>query len=63
LITPLVFINVGEDSVMADDVVTPSIPPVVPVKEEELKETPLDVNVFQRLCDEKLFERVVLSQP
>jgi hypothetical protein len=36
---------------MADDVVTPSNPPVAPVDKEELKEAPLDevafeVNVF-----------------
>ncbi len=44
---------------MADDVVTPLNLPVAPIEEEEFKETPLDVNVSQRLCNEKPFERVV----
>jgi hypothetical protein len=52
LATPLVFVDAGEDLVMPDDVVTPSSPPIAPVKEEELEETPLDVNVSQRSCDE-----------
>jgi hypothetical protein len=33
--TPLVFVDVSEDLVMADDVVTPLNPLVMPVKEEE----------------------------
>ncbi len=33
---------------MADDVVMPLNPPVAPIKQEELEEAPLDVNVFQR---------------
>jgi hypothetical protein len=41
----LVFVNACEDSVMADDVVTPLNPPIAPVEEEELEETPLDMNV------------------
>jgi hypothetical protein len=41
----LVFIDVGEDSVMANDVITPSNPSVVLGEEEELEETSLDVNV------------------
>ncbi len=46
------FVDVGENSVMADDVATPSNPSVAPVEKEKLKdaplnETPLDVNVFQ----------------
>jgi hypothetical protein len=32
----LVFVDVGEILVMADDVVTPSNPPVAPVEQEEL---------------------------
>jgi hypothetical protein len=32
---------------MADDVVTPSNPPVALIEEEELDETPLDVNVSE----------------
>jgi hypothetical protein len=57
--TSLVFVDAGEDSIMVDDVVTPSNPPVAPIKEEELKEPPLDVNVSQWWCDEKLFQRMV----
>jgi hypothetical protein len=41
----LVFVDASEDLVMADDVLTPSNPPVMPRKEEELEETLLDVNV------------------
>jgi hypothetical protein len=33
---------------MADDVATPSNPPVAPVEQEELEEAPLDVIVSQR---------------
>jgi hypothetical protein len=58
----LVFVDVGEDSVMADDVVTPSNPPIAPIKEEELEETLLDVNVSQQSRDEKPFEKVVRIQ-
>jgi hypothetical protein len=47
LATPLVLDDVGEDLVMADDVVMPLNLPVTLVKEEELKETPLDMNVSQ----------------
>jgi hypothetical protein len=63
LATPLVFINACEDLIMADDVVTPSNPPIAPIKEvEKLKETPLDVNVSQWSCNEKPFKRVVHTQ-
>jgi hypothetical protein len=58
----LVFVDAGENSVMADDVVMPSNPPIAPVKEEELKETLLDMNVAQRSCDEEPFQRVVCTQ-
>jgi hypothetical protein len=37
---------------MADDVAMPLNPPVAPIEEDELEETPLDVNVFQRSCEE-----------
>ncbi len=40
-------VDVGENLIMADDVATPSDPSVAPVEKEELKEVPLDVNVFQ----------------
>jgi hypothetical protein len=39
------FVNVGENLVMADDVGTPSNPPVSLVEKEELEEAPLDMNV------------------
>jgi len=58
----LVFVDVSEDSIMVDDVVMPSNPPIAPIEKEELKETSLDVNVSQRSCNEKLFERVVCIQ-
>jgi hypothetical protein len=41
----LVFVDAGEDSAMVDDAIMPSNPPVVPIEDEELEETPLDVNV------------------
>jgi hypothetical protein len=60
--TPLVLVDACGDSVMADDVVTPSNPPVVLVEEEELEKTPRDVNVSQWLCDEKPIQIVVRTQ-
>jgi hypothetical protein len=45
--------------VMADDNATPSNPPVAPVQQEELEETPFDVNVSQRPREEKPPRRVV----
>jgi hypothetical protein len=42
---PSIFVDVGEIFVMADDVVTPSNPPVAPVEQEELEEMSFDVNV------------------
>jgi hypothetical protein len=47
LATISIFVDVGEDLLMVDDVATPSNPLVVPVKEEELEKTSLDVNVSQ----------------
>jgi hypothetical protein len=41
----LVFVDVGENLVMTDDVAKPSNPPVAPIEEEELEEAPLDANV------------------
>jgi hypothetical protein len=55
----LVFVDAGEDLIMADDVVTHLNPIVALVKKEEFEKTPLDVNVSQRPCDEELFKRVV----
>ncbi len=43
--TLLVFVDAGDNLVMADDVATPSNPPVSLVEKEEFEETPLDVNV------------------
>ncbi len=40
--------------VMADDDATPSNLPVAPVQQEELEETPLDLNVSQRPREEEL---------
>ncbi len=62
MITPLVFVDAGEDSNMTDDVVIPSNPLVAPVEEAELEETPLNVNVSQRLHEKELFRRVVHTQ-
>ncbi len=47
---------------MADDDVTPLNPPIAPIEEEGLEEKPFDVNVSQRLCDEKSFEKMVRTQ-
>jgi hypothetical protein len=58
----LIFVDVGEILVMADDVVTPSNLPVALVEEEELEEALLDVNVYQRPCEEELSRRVVCTQ-
>ncbi len=57
--TFLVFIDVGENLVMVDNVTTPSNPPISLVKKEELEKTPLDVNVSQWSCEEKSSKRVV----
>ncbi len=53
---PSVFVDAGEILVMVSDVVTPSNPPVTPVKQEELEEVSLDVNVFQWPHEEKPFK-------
>jgi hypothetical protein len=52
---------------MADNVATPSNPPVAPVDKEELEEAPLDevafeVNVSQRSCEEEPSRIVVRTQ-
>jgi hypothetical protein len=56
---PWVFVDAGKYSIMADDVVTPSNPPIMPIEEEELEETPLDMNVSQQLREEESSRRVV----
>jgi hypothetical protein len=40
-----IFVDAGEIFVMADDVATPSNPPVAPMEHEELEEVSLHVNV------------------
>jgi hypothetical protein len=55
----LVFVDVGEDLVMADDVATPSNPPVAPVEKEQLEEALLDVNVFQQSREKEMSKKVV----
>ncbi len=49
----MVFIDASEDSIMVDDGVMLSNPPIALVEEEKLEEAPLDVNVSQRLCEEE----------
>jgi hypothetical protein len=58
----LVSIDACEDSIMADDDVTPLNPLVALIKEEELEKTLLDMNVSQRSCDKEPFERVVRTR-
>jgi hypothetical protein len=57
-----VFLDAGEILVMADDVATPSNPPVAPVEHEELEEAPLDVNVSQRPHEEEPSRQVVRTR-
>jgi hypothetical protein len=47
-----VFVNAGENLIMADDVATPSNPLIAIVEKEKLKEAPLDMNVSQWLHEE-----------
>jgi hypothetical protein len=56
---PLVFVDVGENLIMANEVATLLNPSVAPIEEEEFEETPLDVNFSQRSCEEELSRRVV----
>jgi hypothetical protein len=49
----LIFVDVGENSVMADDVAILSNPPVALVEQEEFEETPLDMNISQWLHEEE----------
>jgi hypothetical protein len=60
--TLLVFIDAGENLIMADDVVTPSNPLVSLVEKEKLEEAPLDVNVFQRSREEEPSRRLVRTR-
>jgi len=52
-------VDVGENLVMADDVATPSNPPISLVEKEELEEAPLEVNVSQRSRKEESSRKVV----
>jgi hypothetical protein len=45
LIAFLVVVDASENSIMEDDVITPSNPPIAPIEGKELEKTPLDVNV------------------
>jgi hypothetical protein len=60
--TLLVFVDAGENLVMADDVATPLNPPVSLVEKEELQEALLDMNVFQRSREEEASRRVVRTR-
>jgi hypothetical protein len=63
------FVDAGENLVMADDVVTPLNPPVALVEKEKLKDAPLDeapldetlfdINVSQRSREEEPSRKVV----
>jgi hypothetical protein len=55
----LVFVDAGENLVMANDVATPLNPLVSLVEKEELEKAPLDVNVFQWSREEKSSRKVV----
>ncbi len=57
-----IFVDAGEILVMADDVATPSNPPVAPVEQEKFKEALLDANVFQWPRKEEPSWRVVRTR-
>jgi hypothetical protein len=59
LATLLFFVDAGEHLVMADDVVTPSNPPVSLIEKEKLEEALLDVKVSQRSHEEEPSKRMV----
>jgi hypothetical protein len=56
------FVDASENLVMGDDVPTPLDPPIALVEKEELKKTPLDMNVSQRSREEKPFRRMVCTR-
>ncbi len=58
----MVFVDVGDNLVMADNIATPSNPSVAPIEQKELEEVPLEVNVFQRSHEEKPSKQVVRTQ-
>jgi hypothetical protein len=53
--TLLVFVNAGENLVMADDVAMPSNLLVSLVEKKSFEEAPLDMNVSRRSREEKSF--------
>jgi len=61
-VTLLVFVDAGENLVMADDVATPLNPPVSLVEKEELEGTSLDVNVSQWSHEEEPSRRVMRTR-
>ncbi len=60
--TLLVFVDAGENLIMLDDVATPLNPLVALAEKEELEETPLDVNVSQRSCEEEPSRKMVRTR-
>ncbi len=61
-VTLLVFVDVGENLVMADDVTTPSNPPVSLVGKEKLKEASLNVNVSEQSHEKEPSRMVVCTR-
>jgi hypothetical protein len=59
---PSIFVDAGDNLVMADDVATPLNPLIALVEQEEFEETPLDVNVSQWPREEEPFRRVVRAR-
>jgi hypothetical protein len=57
-----IFVDASEILVMADDVATPSNPPIAPVEQEELEEAPFDVNVSQQPREKEPSRRVVRTR-
>ncbi len=53
------FVDASENLVMVDDIATPLDFPVAPVEKEELEETLLNVNVYQRSREEEPSRRMV----
>jgi hypothetical protein len=60
--TLLVFVDVDENLIMADDVATPSNPPISLVEKEEFEEALFDVNVSQWSHEEESSKIVVRTR-
>ncbi len=59
---PSVFIDAGDNLVMADDVATPLNPPVTTVDKEELEEATLNGTLFYEVAlDETPFDEVTFE--